>query len=87
MTTYDSYDPWTKARYTPAPENLPSQKERIVFQVAFFRGELLNFGGVPGIIMPISCLEMKVYRDFPTKNVMIMVVTGILGGGPHPIYK
>ncbi len=52
MTTYDSYDPWAKA-----PEHLPSQKERIVFQVAFFRGELLNFGGVPGIIMPISCLE------------------------------
>ena len=29
-----------------APENVPSQKERIVFQPSFFKGELLNFGGV-----------------------------------------
>ena len=26
--------------------NLPSQKERILFQPSFFRGELLNLGGV-----------------------------------------
>ena len=32
-----------------APEKLPVQKERLVFQPSFFffRGELLNFGGVP----------------------------------------
>ena len=35
-------------KYTPkfnqfAPEMLPSQKERIVFQLAFFRGGMLNF--------------------------------------------
>ena len=34
-----------------APENLPSQKERIVSQPFFFRGELLNFGGV-SIVAP-----------------------------------
>ena len=34
-------------KYTPkfniAPEMLPSQKERIVFQLPFFRGDMLNF--------------------------------------------
>ena len=29
-----------------APENIPYQKERIVFQPSSFRGELLNFGFV-----------------------------------------
>ena len=37
------FTPW---KFNIAPENLPSQKERIVFQPSFFRGELLNFGGV-----------------------------------------
>ena len=34
--------PW---KFNLAPENIPSQKERIVFHPSFFRGELLNFGG------------------------------------------
>ena len=34
-----------------APENKPSQKERIIFQPSFFRGELLNFWGVYRIHM------------------------------------
>ena len=29
-----------------APENRPSQKERLVFQPPFFRGKLWNFRGV-----------------------------------------
>ena len=29
--------------YQFAPENIPSQKERIIFQPSFFRGKLLNF--------------------------------------------
>ena len=37
-----------------APENAPSQKERIVFQPSFLSGKLLNFGGVN-------------LRDFPFK--------------------
>ena len=36
----------TPAKFNIAPENWPSQKERLVFQPSFFRGELLNFGGV-----------------------------------------
>ena len=28
------------------PEKLPSQKDRMIFQPSFFRGELLNFKGV-----------------------------------------
>ena len=35
--------PW---KFNIATEKLQSQKERIVFQPSFFRGELLNFGGV-----------------------------------------
>ena len=34
---------YTSLKFNIAPENLPSQKERIVFQLSFFRGELLNF--------------------------------------------
>ena len=45
-----------------------------------FPGELLSFGGVPVIIIPASCLQMKVYSDFPSKTVILLVLTGILGG-------
>ena len=33
-------------KFNISPEKLPSQKERIVFQPPFSRGELLNFGSV-----------------------------------------
>ena len=37
------HTPW---KFNTAPEILPFQKERIIFQPLFFRGELLNFGSV-----------------------------------------
>jgi len=36
----------TPAKFNIAPEKLPSQKERILFQPSLFTGKLLNFGGV-----------------------------------------
>ena len=35
----------TPAKFNVALEHFPSQKERIVFQPSFFRGDLLNFRG------------------------------------------
>ena len=47
--------PW---KFNIAPKNIPSQKERIVFQPAFFRGELLNFGSVV-ITLPETNIAME----------------------------
>ena len=40
----------TPPKFNIAPEKLPSQKERIVFQPSIFSGELLNFRDVFSIV-------------------------------------
>ena len=43
-----------------APENRPKPKRKLVFQPSFFRGELLNFGGVNAArIVKVQLTKMK----------------------------
>ena len=48
-----------------ALEKLFSQRERIVFQSSFFRGELLNFGGVAIFLLPfLNHLKRSTFHTF-----------------------
>ena len=60
MNLFDFVSFILKVRYI-APENRPSQKERIVFQPTIFRDELLVLGRVIfwGVIRKITSNDIK----------------------------
>ena len=59
----------TPRKFNITPENWPSQKERIVFQLAFFRGELLNFGGVDTQKDMCSCISCVCCNHLQRRNI------------------
>ena len=54
-------------KFNIAPEKLPKPNRKVVFQPSFFRGELLNFGGVtvdpPS--HPKECMFVKPFQPIP----------------------
>ena len=62
---------YTPLKFNIAPENLPSQKERIVFQLSFFRG-YVSLGGVL-VKFPLSVDQLLTWfesaGDYPNEPI------------------